>query len=241
MTKKKDKNFSFQKYLIKIIDIFNQKGVKLSFSGRNDLILEGKKVSGSAFIQNNNGMVMHGTLLYDCDINTMVRCITPNNEKLVSKGIKSVFSRVVNLKKYLKNISQDEMIDYLEKKMSKKEYFLSYEEIALIEKNSKKYSSKEWLYFQHPPYSKVLKKRFDWGNIEILLDLNNGEIKKMSLIGDFFNKEDNLYFFTEKFKNIKYDDESLKKVLSKVDIGDYILNANNEDFFSLIKEGILYF
>ncbi|MBP3059205.1 hypothetical protein FEF22_000160 [Texas Phoenix palm phytoplasma] len=227
--------------MINIIDIFRQKGVELSFSGRNDLILDGKKVSGSSFIQNNNGMVMHGTLLYDCDIDTMVRCITPNNEKLVSKGIKSVSSRVVNLNKYLKDISQDELINYLEQKMSKKEYFLSSEEVSLVQEKSKKYSSKEWLYFQHPPYSKVLKKRFEWGNMEILLDLNNGEIKKMSLIGDFFHKEDNLSFFIEKFHNIKYNEKSLKKVLNQVDINDYILNANNKDFLSLLKEGILYF
>ncbi|MDO8167909.1 lipoate--protein ligase [Candidatus Phytoplasma melaleucae] len=240
IAKKKDPNFHFKQYLKQIIKAFQCLGVNLYFSGRNDMLLEGKKVSGSAFLQNKNGVIIHGTLLYNCDIEIMIRCITPNNEKLISKGINSVVSRVANLKDYLNEMTQEELIHHLEKYLTTREYLLSKEEIERIKQISQEYSSKEWLYFKHPPYSKILKHRFPWGDIELSLSLENGKIQKLLLAGDFFGKEDNLSEFTNYFVNIPYTSESLKKILRVINIQDYILNACNEDFLFLFKKGILH-
>ncbi|RAM57653.1 lipoate--protein ligase [Candidatus Phytoplasma oryzae] len=238
---KKNVGFSFKQYLSKIINSFQKLGINLYFSGRNDILLDNKKVSGSSFMENKNGLIIHGTLLYDCDIETMVRCITVNDEKLISKGIKSVSARVTNLKKYLKNMNQKELMIYLENSLTDQTYILNTDEIKKIEKMSEKYSSLEWLYHGHPPYSKILKKRFEWGNIEILLYLKQGKIEKIILTGDFFhNSDQSLSFFLDKFKNIFYNKENIKKIAENININDYILNAENKDFFSLLEEGVLY-
>jgi lipoate-protein ligase A len=239
ITKRKKQNFTFKKYLNKIISTFKKLGINLYFSGRNDILLEGKKVSGNSFLQNQNGIIIHGTLLYDCNINIMVRCIKPSNEKLISKGISSVSSRVENLKNHLKGMSQDELIHYLKKDLSTKEYVLRETEIQKVEEMAKKYSSDKWLYFEHPQFSKTLKKHLPWGKLEILLELKQGKIKQMNLKGDFFHKEDNLSQFTEKFVNIYYRKEDLKTVLKNNNISDYILNANNKDLLNLLEEGLL--
>ena len=122
MITKKAENFSFKKYLNLIIDAMQKLGLKIEFSGRNDLLYDNKKMSGVAFLQNKYGVLIHGTYMYDVNVETMIRSITPSNEKLVSKGIDSVRSRVVNLKDHLNGITQDELINHLERNYNKR-YF----------------------------------------------------------------------------------------------------------------------
>ncbi|WBL31365.1 lipoate--protein ligase [Candidatus Phytoplasma sacchari] len=239
ITKKND-DFSFRKYLSEIIKAFKEIGVNLHFSGRNDILLEDKKVSGNSFMQNKNGVIIHGTLLYDCDIDTMVRCITVNNEKLISKGIQSVSSRVTNLKEHLKDMDQEKLTFHLEKSLTNKVYVLSAEEIQKVEKMSEKYSSPSWIYDEYPAYSKILKKHFEWGNLEVFLSLNQGRIKKIFLKGDFFHKNENLSFFLEKFENIIYNRENINKISKSINIEDFILNSSNKDFFGLLEENAFY-
>src|SRR5690554_3839403 len=101
IAKRKSKNFTFKEYLQPLIDSLNKLGLNLHFSGRNDILKDDKKVSGIAFLQNKYGLIMHGTLLYDTNLETMVRALTPSDEKLVSKGVESVRSRVLNLVNHL--------------------------------------------------------------------------------------------------------------------------------------------
>lgn len=237
---RKGQDFTFKQYLIKIIEVFKKLEVNLYLSGRNDIMLNGKKVSGNAFMKNQNGMIIHGTFLYDCDINTMVRCITPDNEKLISKGISSVSARVDNLKKYLNGMTQKELMTYLNNSLTNEQYSLTSDEILKIEKMSQKYSSKEWIFQEHPQYNKKLKKRFDWGNLEIFLSLDKGRITEINLKGDFFHKEDNLEEFLSKFINVSYNKESIRQILKNIDIQDYILNASNKDFLSVLEEDMFY-
>ncbi|MDV3157174.1 MAG: lipoate--protein ligase [Candidatus Phytoplasma australasiaticum] len=231
-------DFSFKKYLNRIIKAFNCLGIPLYFSGRNDILLQGKKVSGNAFWKNKNGIVMHGTLLYQCDINTMIRCITPNNQKLISKGIDSVRSRVVNLKQYLSDMTQYELIYYLENFLKKKELTLTDKDLISINSLALKYSSSTWL-FNHPIYSKILQYRFEWGEIKVSLELEDGYIKKMQLWGDFFHIRENLDKFCSFFENILFRIEEIQKVLQNININDYILNASNQDFLFLLKQGLI--
>ncbi|MBP5835863.1 lipoate--protein ligase [Candidatus Phytoplasma meliae] len=233
-------NFNFKPYLLKIVTLLKQLGLNVSFSGRNDILLEGKKISGNAFRQTKNGMVTHGTLLYNCDFNTMVNVITPNDQKLISKGIKSVRSRVVNIKNYLPSgMTQGDLMQYLIQGLTAKIYYLSQKEEELLAKEALRYSSSEFIFQVQPHHTKILKKRFSWGNLEIFLDLRFGKIEDIYLIGDFFHKEDNLALFCQTFKGTPYQTKSLKEVLLKQDIKDYIFNATNEDFLMLLQEGIL--
>ncbi|AOF54784.1 lipoate-protein ligase A [Maize bushy stunt phytoplasma] len=236
---KKEKNFSFKPFLAKIVVALQKLGLNVEFSGRNDILLEGKKISGNAFMQNQNGMVTHGTLLYNCDFQTMINTITPNDQKLISKGIASVRSRVTNLKGYLPDMSQEKLMQYLTGALTDQTYVLSDQEIKSIEKDSLQFASNEFLFLTQPHHTKILKKRFSWGGLEIFLDIRFGLIEKMTLIGDFFHKEDNLEQFSKLFEGITYQTEKIQEVLEKTNIGFYILDATNDDFLSLLKEGIL--
>ncbi|MEZ0180565.1 lipoate--protein ligase ['Camptotheca acuminata' phytoplasma] len=239
VSSKKDKQFSFKKSLSQVVEALRELGIDLNLSSRNDILLKDKKVSGNAFLQNQNGTIVHGTLLYNCDVDTMVRCITPNKEKLISKGIESVSSRITNLKQHLNGMTQEQLINHLNNFLTNEEYVLSDEEIATINKMAEKYASKEWIFGEHPQYDKKINKRFDWGYMEILLSLKKGKIEEMFLKGDFFHKNNQLPLFLDKFKNTPYNENNLQEILKDINIGDYILNATNEDFLSLLNEGIL--
>ena len=238
ITKKKDKNFSFKDYLVKVIDAFKELGISLEFSGRNDITFEGKKVSGNAFLQNKNGMLMHGTLLYDCDIETMVRSITPADEKLISKGVESVRSRVVNLKPYLKGLTQAEVIKHLNETLTNQEYELTNNDIHKINQLAKKYQRPEWIYYQQPPFEQKIKQRFPWGLAEISLNINYGVIESMKIQGDFFDLKD-LKEFEELFEGINYDYSLLEEILMKNDLSEYILGASSTDVLVVLKEKFL--
>jgi lipoate-protein ligase A len=238
ITKKTNKEFTFKTYLSKIIDSMKLLDVHIEFSGRNDLLYEGKKISGNAFLQNKYGMLMHGTFLYDCDLETMVRAITPSDEKLVSKGIDSVRSRVTNLKPYLNGLSQEQLIRHFENTLTNQTYELQPQDIAAIHELQKKYETKAWIYKKQPQYTKVLKKRIPGGLFEIKLDLDEGIIRNLAIQGDFFDKM-NLLPFESLFKDQPYDKATISHLLSEAKIEDYILDASTEAFQSLLFEGIL--
>ena len=238
ITKKANKQFTFKTYLSKIIDSMKLLNVNIEFSGRNDLLYEGKKISGNAFLQNKYGMLMHGTFLYDCDLETMVRAISSSDEKLVSKGIDSVRSRVTNLKPYLNGLSQEQLIKHFENTLTNQTYVLSGSEVKRINEMAKKYESKDWIYKKQPAYTKILKKRMSGGLYEIKLDLDDGIINNIAIQGDFFDKT-SLASFENSFKNIPYEKEEIENILQHHHIESYILDANAEEFKQLLFEGIL--
>lgn len=238
VTKRKNKEFTFKTYLSKIIDAMKLLDINIEFSGRNDLLFEGKKISGNAFLQNKHGMLMHGTFLYDCDLETMVRAITPSDEKLVSKGIDSVRSRVTNLKPYLNGLSQEQLIKHFENTLTNQTYTLSEQEVEIIHELSKKYMTMDWIYKKQPAYTKVLKKRMSGGLFEVKLDLNEGVIKKLYIQGDFFDKE-HIQPFEDLFNDLPYDKANVNRILDQHQIENYILDAKTDEFRALLFEGIL--
>jgi lipoate-protein ligase A len=238
ITKRANKEFTFKTYLSKIIDSMKLLNVPIEFSGRNDLLFEGKKISGNAFLQNKYGMLMHGTFLYDCDLETMVRAISPSDEKLVSKGIDSVRSRVTNLKPYLNGLSQEQLIKHFENTLTNQTYHLSEKEIEIINELAKKYESKDWIYKKQPAYTKVLKKRIPGGLFEVKLDIVEGVIKNMEIQGDFFDKE-SLKPFEHLFNELPYNKDEISKLLNNHPIEKFILDSQSEAFKELLFEGIL--
>lgn len=238
VTSKKNESFSFKPYLSKIIDAMKALNIELEFSGRNDLLYQGKKISGNAFLQNKHGMLMHGTFLYDCDLETMVRAISPSDEKLISKGIESVRSRVTNMKPFLNGMTQNALIKHFETYITNDVYELTEEDIKAIYELSQKYQDKSYIYRQQPPHTKILKQRIPGGLFELVLTLHHGKIEKLVIQGDFFDINP-LDTFEVKFDGIDYTKQAIDEVLSHIDIKDYVLDADNQSFKTLLYSGII--
>ncbi len=95
-----DKPFLFERFIGSLALFLRKQGYDAWPSGRNDIMISGKKVSGSAFYSTGSRNVIHATLLCDSDLEAMSHALTPPPGKLASKGIASVRQRVANLSEF---------------------------------------------------------------------------------------------------------------------------------------------
>ena len=223
----------FRECLSSVVEAFGEIGLETELSGRNDLLFKGKKFSGNAYYRNENGSILHGTLLYKTDIEQLVRTITPDNEKLISKGIESVRQRVINVGDYM-TLGREELMRHLEDSIAGNREALSQEEFDRVRAIEPEYLSDEWMWGNNPPYTFKNKQRFAWGGIELRLDVKNGRIKAVECNGDFFTHQD-LQPLYDAFVDVEFRTEAMREVLSRVKVEDYILGATADDILSLVE------
>ena len=126
----------FERYLDAMADCLGSVGVEANKSGRNDILVQGRKVSGNAFHQLPDRSIVHGTLLYDTDFDALEESIRPPDEKLERHGVASVRQRVENLRTFLDSAaipSVEALEDAVVAYFSDEEVILSDEDIARIE------------------------------------------------------------------------------------------------------------
>lgn len=210
----------------------NDIGLDVCFSGRNDLLFKEKKFSGNSYYQTSEGSILHGTFLYDTNIEALVKSITPNNEKLISKGIKSVKERVINLKEYL-NISKQEVMNHLNNFISKEKLELTNDDLKKVLEIEKKFLNKDWLLGKEPPFIYKNKITFSYGTLEVFVDVYKGKVKTIDFKGDFFTLLE-LDEFLNSFKGVDFSKDAFLKKLKEIDISFYIIEAKNEDFIKLL-------
>ncbi len=227
-----NKDFVFNNYLERIVQLLRELGLNAQFSGRNDILIDGMKVSGNAFYRVNNRSVVHGTMLYNTDISVMVKAITPDNEKLISKGIESVRSRVTNIKDHL-DIDIETFKDHFKKNLCEEHITLSEDDVAQIRDIEKSYLEHDFIYGKNPHYSLSRKAKTDAGVIEISLELKNNIVKNINMLGDYFLIED-ADEFLDLFKHIEFTKAAFSKVLDQHRIEDYIYNLSREDFLNIL-------
>ncbi|MFW5889238.1 MAG: lipoate--protein ligase [Bacillota bacterium] len=227
-----NKDFVFETYLSRIVNILKKLGLNAYFSGRNDILIDGLKVSGNAFYQVNSRSVVHGTMLYNTDLEEMIKAITPDNEKLISKGINSVRKRVTNIREHL-DITIEDFKAFIKENIADEEIFLNESDINKIIEIEKNYLTKQFVFGKNPNYTLKKKGKVKAGLIEITLELKNNLIKKMNILGDYFiiKDEDEL---VKCLINKEFDEKNLRSELEKIDIGDYIYNLTNDDFINVL-------
>ena len=251
----------FRECLSSIVKAFGEIGLETELSGRNDLLFKGKKFSGNAYYRNENGSILHGTLLYKTDIEQLVRTITPDNEKLISKGIESVRQRVINVGDYM-TLGREELMRHLSNaqctmhnaqsketrdtrhetrdarhEMRDDERFVIYlseEDYNNVKSIELEYLTDEWIWGNNPPYTFKNKQRFAWGGIEVRLDVRNGRIKSVEFNGDFFTHRD-LQSLYDVFVDVEFQAEAIREVIDRVKVEDYILGATVEDILLLME------
>lgn len=131
---------AFAAFIDKLADALLKLGLPAVKTEHNDVLIDGRKVSGNALFQKERASIVHGTLLYDEDLETMQKAITPPKQKLEKHGIESVRQRVVNLKELGLTLTVEELKDYLANYFcGDRKRVLTQEEIARIEEIEKEY------------------------------------------------------------------------------------------------------
>lgn len=166
-------------------------GIETSFTGRNDLVLTatGEKFSGNAFRFSNNVALHHGTILISADFSRLGRYLAPSQMKLESKGVKSVVSRVTNLGLHNSDLTVETM--KLALMAAFEEEYGAYEPHSwdLIDKDKleqkrQTYASWDWKFGTTPAFNVSLENRFDFGCMELLLNVQNGVVTSAACYTD---------------------------------------------------------
>ena len=228
-------NFTFNKYINLIVFMLNRLGVNAVASGRNDIMIDGRKVSGNAFYHTPKRNIVHGTMLYDTDMQNMVGSITPSDTKLISKGIQSVRQHITLLKDYT-DLSLEEFKAFMKQQLCDEETTLTEEDIKQIKILEQEYLSDEFIYGNNPKYNIISKQRInDVGDMEIRIEIKNNIIKSINVMGDFFIAGDIDAKIIKPLRNIPLERNRISEALPD-SLSEIIPNLKKDDFINLILQ-----
>lgn len=237
-----DSFHNFAKFTQPVVEALNNIGVPAELIGRNDLLVEGRKISGNAQFSTKGRMFSHGTLMFDSEIEHVVSALNVKKEKIESKGIKSIRSRVANISEFLeekitmndfKNLILRYIFDVEDVKDIPR-YTLTKEDWEKVHKISKeRYQSWEWNYGKSPSFNKQSSHKFPSGLIDVRLDVKKGMIENCIIYGDFFGVGD-VKVIEEKLIGQKYERQTIEAALADIDVPHYLGKITKKDFINLI-------
>jgi len=201
-------------------DFLETQGLSAHVSGRNDVLVGDKKISGNAQFSHHGRLLHHGTILIEADMRHLGRALKPDEEKIRSKGVKSVQSRVMNLSDYLPYGAdgfRHAFTAFVLKNESVVPYTLTAEDIKAVSRLcAEKYNTYEWNFGYSPRYSFHTKKRFSGGGVEVYMDIQDGIIRNVKIFGDFLGDAAPL---EEQLCGIAHTVEAVKVALADVQLG----------------------
>ena len=226
----------FSQYTRPIVEVLRNMGLNANFEGRNDIMIDGKKVSGNALNIQGNRVQHHGTLLFSSVMSDLSNALKANPLKFKDKAVKSVKSRVGNINEFL-----DEQMDVLAFRDRIMDYILNkYEDAELYEYTEEdrrkinqlkreKYDTWEWNFGSSPKYNFEKMVKTSGGNIEFHIDVQKGIMQDVKIYGDFFNTLD-----TEKveelLKGTPHEHHQIKEKLDSIEFSKYFHSVEKEEF-----------
>ena len=231
ITKKEED--SLRKFTEPVVNYLNEKGVKAEFTGRNDIIVDGRKISGNAQYKDRELMIHHGSIIYQDSSIDIGKLLTPAKLKLAKKSLTSVKSRITSLKSMMNmDIAMfiEELKNYIKNYYHINEnYVLSADELEKVEEIRKnKYANDEWTYGRYGKFDKVHSFMNDACVMDIYLKEKNNVIEDIRIDGDYFGEK-----AKEELENIfvgvKLEKNDLLGALSGIDMSEYIEGITKDE------------
>lgn len=206
----------FERFVRPVTDALISLGVDAALTGRNDITVGGKKFSGNAQFKLGGTTVHHGSLLFDTNIDSLVRATTPKEYKITSKSIKSVRDRVTNIREHLPaDMTPDEFRDYVVARITNSSYEISAEDDERIRALADKYfRDPEIIYAKSPKFEIQKEIHLDGGTLSVGLTVRHGIIENAGITGDFFSGVGDP---GEALIGVKYTPDAVREALSSFD------------------------
>jgi len=234
------KEIDFLKYLQPIVNALQSLGVPVAFSGRNDLVINGQKISGNAMTFFGNRVLEHGTLLFSSQMSDLANALKADPDKFIDKAVKSVRSRVTNISDHLPHPMtvlefRDYLMDYIMKdnQLSGIQNLTKEEEAIVNRLMEEKYQTWEWNYGKSPEYSMNKKIRTKGGTVQVIADIRDGHLRDLQFYGDFFGEKDPQELINQLI-GLRLDKATLTTSLANININDYFHNVTHEDIINLL-------
>jgi lipoate-protein ligase A len=231
---------NFRKFTEPVVVALKKLGVNAELSGRNDIEVGGRKISGNAQFSTKGRMFSHGTLMLNSEIENVVSALKVKKDKIESKGIKSVRSRVANISEFL-----TEKLDIGEfRSLLLKNIFEGQEEIPeyvlteadwekIHQLSQERYQNWDWNYGRSPRFNLQHSHRFPIGSIDVRLEVNKGVIENCKIYGDFFGVGD-VSEIEDKLMGKRYEKSEIDKALADIDTTHYFGNISKDEFLNLL-------
>lgn len=204
-----------------IIEALRKFGIEAEASGRNDITVDGRKISGSAFKITADKAFHHGTLLIQADLTRLAQYLTPDKEKLVSKGIRSVRSRVANLQDFAPELTHENLctaiieqffevygntcpVEHLD--------YASLQKIPHLKDYYEQMMDWDWRFGKSPDFGITISERLSWARLEFHIEAVHGHISDIHIHSDALIPE-LIEAFMQALKDIPYEKHAVKAAI----------------------------
>ncbi len=232
----REEALNFKKFTAPVRQALNEMGIPAELGGRNDILVDGRKISGNAIYSTKQGIVCHGTLLLDTDLSVLSEALNVKQGKIESKGIKSVRGRVANICEFLDapiemEAFRQQLLQHIFSGAAEiPQYHLTpgdWEAIRVI--SDERYSTWEWNYGKSPASNVQKVQRFTFGEIDARIEVQNGVVQSVRFYGDFIGQGD-VAELEVRLSGVRYEAGALKAALMDVEIGGYFGGLSTGEF-----------
>ncbi len=231
----------FDRFTLPVLETLRSFGVPAERSSRNDLTIEGRKFSGNAQYVSGGRLLHHGTILFDSDLDAVADVLRVQPDKIESHGVKSVRSRVTNVRPYLPgDIDLDAFAARLTEELGRHGGGLgpSYrlgpqDELGVGQLMDERYANWEWNYGDSPDFALKARRRFAQGSVEIRLDVHEGRIRDCRIYGDFLGSRD-IGELERTLRGERFALQNLRETLAAQSVQEYFGGIGTEEIVDLL-------
>lgn len=236
-----EKIHNYEKFTAPIIHALQKLGVPAELNGRNDIVVAERKISGNAQYVAAQRMVSHGTLLFNSDLSQVKDALHVKENKLISKGVKSVRSRVANISEFLPEPMDIDTFRAHIKQTIFDEYRGDVRQYDLTETDwtsvnqlvNERYRCWEWNYGASPEFNLQKTNRFAGGEIDVRMNVQKGVIQQVQFYGDYFGEKDSKEL-ADRLIGKRFAPDEIQFALQNVQIADYFGGVSQEEFIQFL-------
>ena len=225
-----------------VVEVLRELGAPAEIGGRNDILVEGRKISGNAQFATVDRMFSHGTLLLDSNLDDVTAALRPKPGKVESKGVKSIRSRVANIREFLTApIAVDELrLRIVERIFGTRDLarvplveLTDADWDAVHELVRRRYGAWEWNYGENPPCNVQRARRFPAGEIDARIDVHGGRIGAIRFFGDYMGRQD-VGALESRLIGVPYDRAAVTAALRDLTLSDYFGEIPADEVLSVV-------
>ncbi len=223
-----------------VVRTLEQFGAHAEVNGRNDITIDGKKFSGNSQYLRQGRVMHHGTILFDSDLSVVSEALRVDEQKIRAKGIRSVRSRVTNIRPFLPEGCtlaefRAALLQNVLRETPGSEYVPTAEDDAAVDALcAERYLSYDWNYGASPECTLLRRARVEGcGTVEAYLTVEHGAIAKLAFRGDFFSI-DEPEALAERLTGVRLEEEALTEALRGTEVSRYFTGLTNEAFLALL-------
>lgn len=230
---------NYEKFTKPVCDFLKTLGVNAYLEGRNDILVEDKKISGNAQASKNGMILHHGTILYNADMSYLQKALLPKDRIVSSRAVPSRRREVTNIASHLNAVPPVEEFTqqlynyFLHNTPDIEEYVLTDKDLTAVNKlDTEKYSTWNWNFGHSPQYEYRHKIRYDFGYIDLGFNVKDGIICDVKIYTDGFGVKD-ITELESALVNTKHKAEDLTSALKDIKLGDYISGLEQDIFLDM--------